>query len=99
MPPGAVTIEAEGTEMPRAVLDAPAPPLPTLADVEAPATKDDFARVITHACARVLTLASQPRELTEAIKASREWYATLYPDTDPSKGFGGKLTGGADGGV
>ena len=84
--------------MPRVLLYEPAPALPSLPDVACPAGKEDFARVITHACARVLTLASQPRELTEAIKASREWYATLYPDTDPSKGFGGKLTGGASDG-
>lgn len=75
------------------------PPLKQIADDDAPKNRDEFARELVKQCARNMVIAEHSKELTEAIKAATALFQVLYPESDPSKGFGGKLTGGGSDGA
>lgn len=65
-------------------------------DVDTPETKDALEKVISKAVARVLELACQPKDLTEAIKAATAWHEQLY-GKEPEEGYGVALTGAQGG--
>ncbi len=61
---------------------------------EGPADAAAYVTMMNRAVARALSLATTPKELTEALKVATEWYTVQYGETDGGDGLGTALTGG-----